>query len=115
MEPYLRIEALYILEAIAATIYADRVHGLRNGKCKQCLKLFKIESDHDQKFCPAPAHLKEQPLQKRIPAKAAPRQKEGAAGLIRIFRIFRSGRERRGGFVPIPSRARRSETSQRSH
>jgi hypothetical protein len=42
-----------ILEAIAATIYADRAHGLRYGKCKHCGKLFKFESDHDQEFCPA--------------------------------------------------------------
>jgi len=61
VEPYLRIEAWYILEAIAATIYADRAHGLRHQKCKHCLKLFKIESGHEAQFCPAPRHLKSSP------------------------------------------------------
>ena len=53
-EPYLRIETHYVLEAIAATIYVDRVNRLRYGKCKQCDRLFKIESDHGREFCPPP-------------------------------------------------------------
>ena len=43
------------LEAIAATIYADREHGKRHGKCKYCGKIFLIESGHGQEFCPPPA------------------------------------------------------------
>jgi hypothetical protein len=61
VKPYLRIEAHCVLEAIAATIYADRVHGLKYQKCKHCLKLFKIESDHGAIFCPAPRQLKSSP------------------------------------------------------
>jgi hypothetical protein len=60
-EPFLRIEALNVLEAVAATIYADRVNGTRFRKCKHCGKLFKVESDHEQAFCPAPEHLKSSP------------------------------------------------------
>ena len=61
LEPYLRIDALNILEAIAATIYADRLHGQRFGKCKYCGNNFKIESDHGQQFCPRPVHLHSSP------------------------------------------------------
>jgi len=61
LDPYLRLEAWSILEAIAATIYADKVHGLRFQKCKQCLRLFRVESGHGAAFCPAPAHLKSSP------------------------------------------------------
>lgn len=60
-EPFLRIEARNILEAIAATIYVDKAHRLRHGKCKHCGKIFKIESGHGQEFCPAPPHLKSSP------------------------------------------------------
>lgn len=59
--PYISIPVCYVLEAIAATIYADRAHGLKYGKCKHCGKLFKIESGHNQQFCPAPRHLKSSP------------------------------------------------------
>jgi hypothetical protein len=61
LEPYLRIDALNILEAIAATIYADRLHGQRFGKCKYCGRIFKIESDHGQQFCPRPVRLQSSP------------------------------------------------------
>jgi hypothetical protein len=61
LEPYLRIDALNILEAIAATIYADRLHGQRFGKCKYCGGIFKIESDHGQQFCPRPVNLHSSP------------------------------------------------------
>lgn len=59
--PFLRIEALNVIEAIAATIYADHVNGTRYRKCKHCGKLFKVESDHEQAFCPAPLHLSSSP------------------------------------------------------
>jgi hypothetical protein len=61
LEPFMRVEALCIIEAIAATLFADRADGLRYAKCKQCRRLFKIESDHGQQFCPAPSHLKSSP------------------------------------------------------
>lgn len=60
-EPFLHVEALNVLEAVAATIFADRANGTRFGKCKHCGKLFKIESDHGQMFCPAPSHLQTSP------------------------------------------------------
>jgi hypothetical protein len=60
-ELYLHVEALNVVEAIAATIFADRANGTRFGKCKHCGKLFKIESGHGQTFCPAPAHLQTSP------------------------------------------------------
>ena len=61
LDPYIRIEAWCILEAIAATIYADRIHGLRYHKCKHCLRLFRVESAHGAEFCPTPPHLKSSP------------------------------------------------------
>jgi uncharacterized C2H2 Zn-finger protein len=61
LEPYLKIDALNILEAIAATIYVDRLNGERFGKCKYCGGIFKIESDHGQQFCPSPPYLSSSP------------------------------------------------------
>jgi hypothetical protein len=60
-EPYLRIDALNVIEAVAATIFADRVDRRKFGKCEHCGRIFKIESDHGQKFCPAPPHLGSSP------------------------------------------------------
>jgi hypothetical protein len=53
-EPFLRIEAQYILEAIAATIYVDKAQRLKHGQCKHCGKIFEIKSGHGQEFCPPP-------------------------------------------------------------
>ena len=50
--PFLRIEPHNIVEAIAATIFADRYDGLKFAKCKQCGKLFSVESSHGREFCP---------------------------------------------------------------
>lgn len=50
--PFLNIEAHNIVEAIAATIYADRCHGLVYQACKRCGKLFKVDSQHGREFCP---------------------------------------------------------------
>jgi hypothetical protein len=61
LEPYLRIEAFNILEAIGATIYADRLNGETFGKCKHCGGIFKITSDHGQQFCPRPVYLSSSP------------------------------------------------------
>ena len=55
-EPYLNIEASNILEAIAATIYADRCSGVEYERCKECGKLFRVESGHGQEFCPPPPY-----------------------------------------------------------
>lgn len=60
-EPYLQIEAHNVLEAIAATIYADRIGVVRYGKCKHCGKLFRVISDHGQEFCTPPPRLKTSP------------------------------------------------------
>jgi hypothetical protein len=51
-KPFLSIEAHNIVEAIAATIYADRCDGLEYEQCKRCGKLFKVNSKHGQEFCP---------------------------------------------------------------
>jgi len=59
--PFLRIEATSILEAIAATIYADAVYGVKTETCKMCRKIFERKSDHGQEFCPPPDHLKSSP------------------------------------------------------
>jgi hypothetical protein len=61
LEPFLRLEARNVLEAVAATIYLDRAHRLRHGKCKYCGRLFEIQSDHGQQFCPPPARLNSSP------------------------------------------------------
>jgi hypothetical protein len=53
-EPFLRIEAQNILEAVAATIYVDKAQRLRHGQCKHCGKVFEIRSGHGQEFCPPP-------------------------------------------------------------
>jgi len=51
LKPTLVIQATNVLEAIAATIYVDREHGVRYAKCENCGKLFKKESEHGQKYC----------------------------------------------------------------
>lgn len=53
-QPYLQIEAHETVEAIAATIWADRCSGVRYRRCKECARLFRVESDHGQEFCPPP-------------------------------------------------------------
>jgi len=52
---YLRIEVQNVLEAIAATIYADRAVGLKYRKCahRPCNRLFLV-TNPKQKFCPHP-------------------------------------------------------------
>jgi hypothetical protein len=59
--PFLRVEAQTSIEAIAATIYADLAQGVRYGRCKHCLRFFKVESAHGQEFCAAPVHLQSSP------------------------------------------------------
>jgi hypothetical protein len=61
LAPYLHIEALNVLEAVSGTIFADRAHGMRFGRCKHCHRTFKIESEHGQEFCAAPVHLRSSP------------------------------------------------------
>ncbi len=55
-KPYLSIEVHNILEAIAATVYADRCSGVEYERCKECGKLFRVESGHGQVFCPPPPY-----------------------------------------------------------
>jgi hypothetical protein len=49
--PVLVIYARCALEAIAAAIYAERVAGVRVGKCPACDKLFEIEAHKEKTFC----------------------------------------------------------------
>jgi hypothetical protein len=60
-KPFLMIETDNAAEAIAATIYADRVHGVVCDACKHCGKLFEVNSEHGQEFCPRPSWLKKSP------------------------------------------------------
>lgn len=64
-KPYLCIEVHNILEAIAATVYADRCSGVTHERCKECGKLFRVESEHGREFCPAPAWLNSSPCNNR--------------------------------------------------
>jgi len=92
--PFLRIEATNILEAIAATIFADHTDGVRFRKCKHCGRLFKIESDHGQEFCPAPSHLKSSPCKNaHLQQTRRNRQKEAIELLLMGWREGRSTRE----------------------
>jgi hypothetical protein len=71
-KPFLSIETHNIVEAIAATIYADRCHGLVYAVCKHkpCSKLFRVESQHGQEFCPAPKWLTSSPCKNAYQAQA---------------------------------------------
>lgn len=69
-KPFLSIETHNIVEAIAATIYADRCYGLDYEACKKCGRLFKVESNHGQEFCPAPARLQSSPCKNAYQAQA---------------------------------------------
>jgi hypothetical protein len=53
LAPFLHIEAHNVIEAIAATIFADRCDGVKNAKCKHCKRLFQVQSNHGQEFCPS--------------------------------------------------------------
>jgi hypothetical protein len=79
LSPWLHIKARNVLEAVAATIYADRAHGIRRDKCKQCGRLFEIMSEHGQKFCPAPAHLNSSPCKNAYTQKLRRKRKKDAA------------------------------------
>jgi hypothetical protein len=50
--PTLFINAYCTVEAIAATIYVDRISGISYGNCKRCGKFFEVKSGHSQQFCP---------------------------------------------------------------
>ena len=52
LKPVLVLQPPTILEAIAATIFADRRHGLRFGKCLHCKRIFEKRSGHKTKYCP---------------------------------------------------------------
>jgi hypothetical protein len=69
-KPFLNIEAHNVIEAIAATIYADRSDGIAYEACKHCRKLFTVESDHGQEFCPRPAWLRSSPCKNAYQAQA---------------------------------------------
>jgi hypothetical protein len=52
LKPILNIRAPTVLEAIAATIFADRSHGLKFGKCGHCKQLFEKQSELNTTYCP---------------------------------------------------------------
>jgi hypothetical protein len=52
LKPIINIRARTVLEAIAATIYADRRHGLKIGKCGHCKQLFEKQSELNTTYCP---------------------------------------------------------------
>jgi len=81
-KPFLSIEAHDVVEAIAATIYADRCDGLEYDACKKCGKLFKVQSNHGQEFCPAPTWLQSSPCKNAYQAQAR-RDKKKAAKVAR--------------------------------
>lgn len=49
--PTLVIRPSCTLHAIAASIYADRIAGVRSGKCPGCGKWFEVESQKTKKYC----------------------------------------------------------------
>ena len=69
-KPFLLVEVGNAVEAVAATIYADRISGVSYGVCKRCGKFFKVKSGHGQQFCPAPAWQKKSPCSNAFHAKA---------------------------------------------
>jgi predicted nucleic acid-binding Zn ribbon protein len=65
--PHAEIEAISVLEAVAACAYLDRFGGVQYRKCKlpDCPKIFKVESEHDQQFCTSSCAATDRQRQKR--------------------------------------------------
>lgn len=51
LRPYLLIQPRCTLEAIAAAIYADRIHGVEYRACEMCKALFKLGAHREKKYC----------------------------------------------------------------
>lgn len=51
LRPYLLIRPTYTLQAIAAAIYADRIHGVEYRACEMCKALFKVGAHKEKKYC----------------------------------------------------------------
>ncbi|MFZ0662495.1 MAG: hypothetical protein WAM66_07385 [Acidobacteriaceae bacterium] len=51
LRPYLLIRPHYTLQAIAAAIYADRIHGVEYRACEMCKALFKVGAHKEKKYC----------------------------------------------------------------
>lgn len=51
LRPYLLIRPRYTLQAIAAAIYADRIHGVEYRACEMCKALFKLGAHKEKKYC----------------------------------------------------------------
>lgn len=51
--PHAEIKAISVLEAVAACAWVERFGGVQYRKCKlpDCPKIFKVESEHDQRYC----------------------------------------------------------------
>jgi hypothetical protein len=51
LQPVLLIRPSNTLEAIAAVIYGDRIHGVEYRACEVCKNLFKLRAHKDKKYC----------------------------------------------------------------
>ena len=85
-KPFLSIEVRDVVEAIAATIYADRCHGIDYEACKKCGRLFKVESNHGQEFCPAPARLQSSPCKNAYQAQVRRDKLKAARAVSKLKR-----------------------------
>jgi hypothetical protein len=84
--PFLLVDAYTAIEAIAATIYTDHTQGLRHARCKHCNRIYKVESEHGQVFCPAPAHLNSSPCKNAyLQAKRRGNEKKAIEFLIECW------------------------------
>lgn len=53
LAPQLVIQPKYALQAIAAAIYAERIHGITSRKCEWCGDLFLVGRHKDKRYCDA--------------------------------------------------------------
>lgn len=51
LKPVLLIRASNTLQAIAAAIYGDRIHGVEYRACEMCKALFKVGAHKEKKYC----------------------------------------------------------------
>lgn len=75
LRPVLLIRPSNTLQAIAAAIYGDRIHGVEYRACEMCKALFKVGAHRDRKYCDR-ARCKNRAHQKNRRANAS--RKNGA-------------------------------------
>lgn len=51
LKPAIVVRAGWILDAIAAAIWANRYSGIKYARCEGCQRLFNKESEHGRKYC----------------------------------------------------------------